>query len=225
MKKKLIPLTLGLALVAVTGAALAETPAAPSSPTSILETLQKQKGEFHGFGHKFQWNNEELLTLLKTDEDTLMQALKSGKSLADLAAEKGVPKQQVVDLLTKQASHKLEQAVKDGKLTQDEATQFKSKLNERITQHVEHKGVFHKVHVRKAGHLEDAASVLGMTKEDILTQLKVGKSLAEIAKEKGISEDKLVDSLLQKKREGISKWVHKKWEPKTDNSSKTDIES
>jgi len=63
---------------------------------------------------------------------------------------------------------------------------------------------------------EDAASIIGIDKEELRKQLKGGKSLAEIAKTKGISEDDLVNKLLairvQKIDEAVKagKWTQEK---------------
>jgi hypothetical protein len=51
-------------------------------------------------------------------------------------------------------------------------------------------------HGRAFGKLPAAARVLGMTVEDLRSALKGGKSLAAVAKEKGIDVAKVVDGLL-----------------------------
>jgi hypothetical protein len=51
-------------------------------------------------------------------------------------------------------------------------------------------------HGRAFGKLHAAARVLGMTVEDLRSALKGGKSLAAVAKEKGIDVPKIVDGLL-----------------------------
>lgn len=65
--------------------------------------------------------------------DDLMSALRDGKSIADVAKEKGVDVQKVIDALVTEAKAKLDQAVEDGKLTQDRADEMATHLTERIT--------------------------------------------------------------------------------------------
>jgi hypothetical protein len=46
------------------------------------------------------------------------------------------------------------------------------------------------------GHLDAAASYLGMTQDELWSQLEAGKSLADVAKSKGKSVDGLVSALV-----------------------------
>lgn len=164
-------------------------------------------------GHKFDYvNNEELLSLLNIDKQTLKKELEAGKSIADIANEKGVTKQKVIDLLVKQSSDRVDAVVKDGKISKDQADQIKAKLPEFIKLRIEVKGGLTKKHAHhKMHHLDEVSSILGMTKDEIITQIKSGKSLSEIAKDKGISEQKLIDALADKEKERIGKWVKHKW--------------
>jgi predicted DNA-binding protein YlxM (UPF0122 family) len=134
----------GLACATVTGSAFAASPAAISPAT-------QQSAEYQG-GNQKQCINNELLTLLKINANSLRQELKGGKSLADIAAARGVQKQQVIDLLVKQKAQRIDQALKTGKLTQAQADQKKAKLEDRVKQRVEQKGVFGHRHHKHGGH-------------------------------------------------------------------------
>lgn len=79
-------------------------------------------------------------TALGTDAATLRQALREGKSIADVAVEKGVAVDTVVKALSDAATVKIDQAVTDGKLTQTQADSMKASLTERITAMVNAKG-------------------------------------------------------------------------------------
>jgi hypothetical protein len=63
-------------------------------------------------------------------------ALKSGKSLADVAKDQKVSVDALVKVLVTAAQDKLAAAVKDGKITQEQADTMKSSLTQRITDHV-----------------------------------------------------------------------------------------
>lgn len=142
--KKLVSLTTaGLILAAMVGCSSSNT-AAPASDASTnsqssqaAQQSNQQRPRMASFG-----NNKALLTLLKIDSDTLKQDFKAGKSLADIAAEKKVPEQQVIDLMVKDSTQRIDQSVKSGKLTQDKADQMKAKLKDQITKSVERKGGF-----------------------------------------------------------------------------------
>jgi hypothetical protein len=69
-------------------------------------------------------------------ETDLLTALRSGKSLAAVAKEKGVDVQKVVDALVAEAKERVANAVKDGRLTQAQADQRLKDLTVRITKRV-----------------------------------------------------------------------------------------
>ncbi|KEO84981.1 hypothetical protein EL26_03000, partial [Tumebacillus flagellatus] len=52
----------------------------------------------------------------------------------------GVDKQAVIDLLVKQENARLDQAVTDGKMTSDQATQMKANVTQHVTDQVDGKG-------------------------------------------------------------------------------------
>ncbi|HJV47359.1 MAG TPA: hypothetical protein VJ824_16705 [Bacillota bacterium] len=143
MKRLLTLGTIALTLVAMTGCSSNSTSsAAPAGQQSSVEQQQTSPSTPAKAGNKGRMNNEELLSLLKMDEKTMQDEFKAGKSLADIADEKGVPEQQVIDLLVKQSQERTDQAVKSGKLTQEKADKMKANEQERIKQSVEHKGGF-----------------------------------------------------------------------------------
>jgi Spy/CpxP family protein refolding chaperone len=77
----------------------------------------------------------------------------------------------------------LNQAVKSGKLTQAQANRIKQRIAQRRPAPIgfAHRGFFgHRAGIRARG-LEAAAKYLGLTDAQLLTQLRSGKSLAEIA--------------------------------------------
>jgi hypothetical protein len=68
--------------------------------------------------------------------DDLRAALRDGKSIADIAKDKNVAVSDVVDAMVAAVKADLDQAVKDGHLTQAEADQHLSDLRDRLTQMV-----------------------------------------------------------------------------------------
>ncbi|MFC3798094.1 hypothetical protein [Cohnella sp. GCM10012308] len=59
--------------------------------------------------------------------------------------------------------------------------------------------------------LNDMAEVLGMTPAQLIDELKKGKSIAQIGKTKGMSEDQLIDKLLDKERVHLKQQVNRSW--------------
>ncbi|MFP3380391.1 hypothetical protein SB767_29165, partial [Bacillus sp. SIMBA_069] len=88
------------------------------------------------FGGGFE-KNEELLTLLKLDADGLKEALQADKSLAAVAQAQGVSTDDRVSLLVKQQEAKLAEAVKAGKLTQEQADKMNENASVRVKEMVE----------------------------------------------------------------------------------------
>ncbi|MEZ5142605.1 MAG: hypothetical protein R2726_08840 [Acidimicrobiales bacterium] len=62
----------------------------------------------------------------------LVAELRSGKSIADVAQEKGVPLDTIVNDLVGKVDARIDEAVTNGKLTQEKADQLKAKVPERI---------------------------------------------------------------------------------------------
>ena len=200
--KKLMSLSLaGIAVLTIATSAFAST------HTASMTTVTYQAASV------FKMEHHRLLPLLKIAAATLHQELKAGKSLADIAAAQGVEKQKVVDLLVKEASSRIDEAVKEGKITQTQADEKKARVTEHIQNHIEQKGGWgHKGKGHRGyHHLQDSAAILGLEVDELRTKLKEGKSLVEIAAEKGMSKEELIEKLSQKHKERIAEMVEKKW--------------
>jgi polyhydroxyalkanoate synthesis regulator phasin len=89
-------------------------------------------GRGGGFGGFDMTKTAEVLGLSESDLRTELQT----KSLATIAGEKNVDVQKVIDALVTAANTRIDQAVTDGKLTQDEASKRKSDIVDRITKSV-----------------------------------------------------------------------------------------
>jgi polyhydroxyalkanoate synthesis regulator phasin len=81
-------------------------------------------------------DGEVIAELLGIDAETLRDELRSGNSIADIAAANGVDVQVVVDALVDAAEEHLDLAVENGRLTAEEAAEKADQLEERITARV-----------------------------------------------------------------------------------------
>ena len=70
---------------------------------------------------------------LNLSADDLRSKLEGGKTIAQVAKDQGVDVQKVIDAMVADATAHIDQAVKDGKLTADQANERKSGLKDRIT--------------------------------------------------------------------------------------------
>ncbi len=90
--------------------------------------------------------------------------------------------------------------VSDGTLTQEQADQVAETLDSELTE----RGFGHPGGPGgRSGGLEAAAEVLGLTSEQLSTELRDGKTLAEVAQAQDVSVDNLVDGLVADAEERI----------------------
>ena len=86
-------------------------------------------GKEHGkFGARFS----VLAELVGTDVDGLKNALREGRTLAEIAEANGVEAQHVIDALVLRANERIDAAVESGKLPEEEAEAKKSEAATRI---------------------------------------------------------------------------------------------
>ena len=90
----------------------------------------REAGPFHRAGHRRGAHLETVADLLDMEPADLTEALRDGQSIADLA---GGETQSVIEALVAQATDRLDQAVADEKLTQDEADNKLVEITQRIT--------------------------------------------------------------------------------------------
>jgi len=201
--------------VAVTGVASARFNGA-STGTSVAVVPAHDKA---GGGHL-----DAAATALGMTVEELRTALVAGTSLADVAATKGVAVQKVIDAIVAAETAELKQHVADGKLTQARADELLAGLSARVTAMVNadipafgrggrgHGGEGHGKGRRDGlPGLHDSTvleDTLGMTREEIRAGLEAGKSIADLAKEKGVDVQKVIDALVAEARSKITEMVN-----------------
>ena len=150
--------------------------------------------------------------ILKLDRDELRRELKEGKTLAEIAAKRGVGKDELIRRLSEAAAKRIDAKVAEGRLTAARAEQLKAGLQARIEAAVDTRGMPLPPH-RHPGHLylmHKIASVLGISKDELKSRLAEGKSIAEIAKSKGMSEDRLIEKLKDSLTDELRRFVRMK---------------
>lgn len=154
---------------------------------------------------------DEAAKILEMDTQSLMKELQSGKSLSDIARTKKMSEDQFKSALRSKQSARIDEAVRSGKLTSDKANEIKDKIGTYIDRFVEKKGIHERRHGRMWLPSQDKlASRLGLTAEELRNKLMSGKSLTEIAQEKGISKDELVRSIKEDLTPMIEQMVERK---------------
>jgi DNA-binding phage protein len=185
----LIGTTLGNPLASGAQSGGSTTTTAPAGASGKGTTDPGKPGD--GRGPRGGFDLEVAAKTLGITTEELRTQLEAGKSLADVAKAEGVDKQKLIDALVKAGEARLDEA--------------KATLPDRVAKLVDatHKPGEHGPgghggpdgHGRGAG-LEAAAKALGITEDALKTELKDGKTLAEVAKEKGVDKQKVIDALV-----------------------------
>jgi len=124
---------------------------------------------------------------------TLAADLKAGKTLGDEATAKGKTPAGLIKALTDAAQDNLNVAVSAGLLTQAQADRALDAYGDAVTDLVNNgPGI---PEGARTGPLEKAATYLGMTTSDLVDALKGGKTLAQVAGDKGKTVEGLVTAL------------------------------
>lgn len=179
-----------------------------------------------GWGHmsglEGRWGGPEnsMLSLIAEElgmtSDELMAELQAGKTIADVAAEKNVAVATLVDAVVAAHTERLNERVANGQLTQEQAdamlTLMKAHVTERINSEwspqgrgfgfggpCDHAGAG-LLGGRGGGPgnsmMAVVAEELGLTRAELVTELQGGKTIAEVAAEKNVAVDTLVDAIL-----------------------------
>jgi hypothetical protein len=138
-------------------------------------------------------------------EDELHDALRDGQTIAEVASAQGVDVQSVIDAMVAEATTRIDDAMADGDLTEEEATERKADLEERVTDLVngELPGPFgeHGPGPGRAGFilgasLDVVAEALGITEDELHDALRDGQTIAEVASAQGVDVQMVIDALV-----------------------------
>ena len=144
-------------------------------------------------------------------EDELVTALRSGQSIAQVAQSKGVDVQKVIDAVVAEARTRLAQKVQSGDLTQAQADERLANLSQRVTDMVNRTGG--PGHRRGHGRhgpgpgLAAAAGAIGVSEDELVTALRSGQSIAQVAQSKGVDVQKVIDAVVAEARTRLAQKV------------------
>ncbi|MDQ6695825.1 MAG: hypothetical protein M3Z46_00010 [Actinomycetota bacterium] len=109
------------------------TQPAPGAAAPGSDSKPNGAGHRFGFGHK-RFGGAAVAKAIGISESDLTTALRSGKTIAQVAQAHGVTTQKVIDALVADGKTKIAAAVKSGKLTQAQADKVQAGLTKRITE-------------------------------------------------------------------------------------------
>jgi len=178
----------------------------------VAETLNDRL-PMRGPGHGGHIELSVAAETLGMSAEELLTELRSATSLAAVAEARGVERATLIDKLVAAAEEQLAQAVADGRLTQAQADERKAGLRAEITEHVDRVGGLGRGHGFGGGRggggidLSVAAEALGLTAEELATELRSGKSLADVADAEGVEKATLIDKLVAAVEERLAQDV------------------
>ncbi|OCT15997.1 hypothetical protein A8709_10285 [Paenibacillus pectinilyticus] len=170
---------------------------------------------------------KETATILGVEETAVQEALKADKTLAEFAVEKGLTKEDYLQKLIAAETTSITAEVTAGKLTQAKADEIIKGLSDQLTKQIDSKGFkggfpgggkggpggpggFGGFGGGLFGNSEAVTTILGITQDELKTELESGKSLVDIATAKGISEDDLISKIKDSMTDSIKKSVEQK---------------
>jgi hypothetical protein len=131
---------------------------------------------------------------------TQLDPRQEGQAVVDDAAEQlGVEPSKLTAALKQALANRLDAAVEDGRLTEEQGAELKERIESGEVPLVGLGGprLEHRMGPHHMRDLDAAASYLGMSETNLMTALEDGKTLAEVAAERGKSVDGLVDALVE----------------------------
>lgn len=134
-----VALTAGLAVGGVAGALLGVPGLSGAQDATTIQAQQPTPPPDGPGGrclHGHRRGLEAAARALNMSVEDLRTQLRNGQTIAAVARSRGVNVQTVIDAMVADATHRIDQAVKDGKLTAEQAAQKKQGLAERITRMV-----------------------------------------------------------------------------------------
>lgn len=167
-----------------------------------------------GQGHHLYFM-DETAKILNMDLKELASQMEQGKTIVSIAQSKGMTDKQLEKKLIPAIDKRVDAAVKEGCLTKEQGATMKSNIHARLAKVIStplselrgrhaHHGKGHRL------NREEIAKFLGLTPDQLNQELRQGKSLAEIAKSKGVSEKQLVDKLKEELTPDLEKFIHRK---------------
>ena len=100
---------------------------------TIAERAEEARAEFGELrGHRGA-KLETASEVIGIETDELREALQSGSTLAEIATENGVEPQSLIDEMVEDKQEKLDEAVADGRLTEEEAAEKAAEIEQRVT--------------------------------------------------------------------------------------------
>lgn len=213
-------LALAALLVAAFGAttALAWGPRGGAAGPSATPAMGPMGWGGRGFGPGRGFGDASVVNVVAEELDMsvadLVAELQAGKTIAQVAEAKGVALDTLVEAVLSPQEEALKQAVADGRITQEWADLMLKQMREKVEYQMTHTldtPVLLGLRASRGFNLSVIAEQLGMTSEELVDALESGKTVAQIAEEKGVNLDTLVDRILENIRDMVKYHLSNPW--------------
>jgi urease gamma subunit len=152
-------------------------------------------------------------------QEEILDALRDGQTLAEIAEAEGADLEEIVDAAVAAAESRLRAAVEDGRLTEAQMEQALDRLAEELPQRLEQAwqptgpagGLLGRFGEGFWTMYDAVAEALGLEPEALFTELHDGKTVADVAEEKGVEmedvREALQDARAEARKEAIEQAV------------------
>jgi predicted DNA-binding protein YlxM (UPF0122 family) len=176
--------------------------------TGVIPVQAEDDNPWPWPGHGRGWGGprevlETVAEVLGLAPEDLRSEIQGGKSVAEVAEAQGVDTQSIVDAINAEIEQWVQEAVNEGRLTQEQADRIRESLadfdGERLLGLAMPFGPLHGGFGRGWGGaqaiMETAAEVLGLAPEDLRSELEGGKTLGDVAEAEGVETQAIVDAV------------------------------
>lgn len=154
-----------------------------------------------------------IASILGITQDDIQKAIQSGKTFSDIIKEKGLTLDEFKKKLLDKINSTIDDAVKNNKITSQKADQLKQDIKQKIDSWdgrtpffgMRLKGAYKGL--QELDMMSDIATILGTTKDQLLNELKNGKTLQDLLKAKNLSTEDFKSKLISMQTAKIDKLV------------------
>ncbi len=233
---KLAAISSGVAGLMVGGVLMASMPAfagtstGTTNPAKSSSTSWTNHGKYHpNWSQRLLHENaDQIASDLHITKAQLVQDLVSGKSLDDVAATSNVSQAALQNDLQTMVQSDLQRMVTHGHMTTTREAKLMKRLDAQLPKVMANTHLIHKPMRFNAAMnvLNYVATQLHMTRAELVSQLRGGKSIAQIATAQGVSASTLQTAVTQKLDTQVNSKVQKmfnktNWFQKTSSASTT----
>jgi uncharacterized protein (DUF433 family) len=206
IKRILVTLILA-AFVGSAGAAAAAVTGGSSTPSTSSPTSTPRHGKHARAGVRVLARALGISAhTIGVSRKDLVAEVRSGKSIAQVAAAHHVDAQAVVDALVKAATDRIDAAKQADKITAAQAAALEQKVKSRAEKFVNATHAPRKL--RRAATARKGlglvAQTIGIDRSQLVSELRSGKTIADVARAHNVDPQKVIDALIKAATERIN---------------------